>query len=337
MEKTDEKKLQKTFEKRNFYNIGDAGVIFLLSLTIPLLVGIVVLYIGFVVFNLTGVALGENWISTIYNYVAFSVPYVIVSQLTLLSVFLIFTASKKISFSACKLKVDKSIDPLTAVLCALLGVVMVALFMPLMEGSMKAMFASWNIFPSAEILPLNNVGWLLFYIVFFAIMPAIAEELIFRGVIFNGVKKSMGSKWAIGLSALLFTLAHADIIKFVYPMIMGVFFAIVVDKTGNIFYTMLIHLFNNITTIVVQYLMNIGVFAKLNISVWFVIISIVLALVGVGVFLLFYFFVLKKRKYKNEEDVESNSSPVVKAKIPISIYIGIAISVLILVINMVPA
>ena len=175
----------------------------------------------------------------------------------------------------------------------------------------------------------------MLWILIFAIVPAFCEELIFRGVVFNGLKKSLGSLPAIFLSALTFALVHQNIQQFIYPFIMGIVFAVIADKTGNIFYTMIMHLFNNITTITIQYMLNTGALnLDMPINAVYIIVSILLALVIGSLFFLFYWFYLKKHKAEEEEEVgEYNSNSIILAKIPLSLWAGWVISLFVLVIN----
>ena len=72
------------------------------------------------------------------------------------------------------------------------------------------------------------------YIVLFAILPAICEELIFRGVIFNGLRKNFSDTFAVIFSALLFALMHSSVMQLAYPFIMGIIFAIIVQQRQNL-------------------------------------------------------------------------------------------------------
>ena len=116
---------------------------------------------------------------------------------------------------------------------------------------------------------------------------------------------------------------------------MGIVFAVIADKTGNIFYTIIMHLFNNITTITIQYMLNTGALnLDMPINAVYIIVSILLALVIGSLFFLFYWFYLKKHKAEEEEEVgEYNSNSIILAKIPLSLWAGWAISLLVLVIN----
>lgn len=120
---------------------------------------------------------------------------------------------------------------------------------------------------------------------------------------------------------------------------MGCVFALVLNKTENLVYPFLMHLFNNITTVTIQYLMNVGAInLDLPINWVYILVSIVLALAVGGLFFLFYWFYLRKQEFdphveEGEEFIDSK--PMMLWKLPMTFYAGIIISVLLLVINLV--
>lgn len=77
-----------------------------------------------------------------------------------------------------------------------------------------------------------------------AVLPAIFEEMIFRGLLFKGLK-SFGSVGAVLLCGGLFALYHQNPAQTIYQFCCGVAFALVVLRAGSIFPTMLSHFLNN--------------------------------------------------------------------------------------------
>ncbi len=84
--------------------------------------------------------------------------------------------------------------------------------------------------------------WLVWAVV--AVMPAICEELFFRGFVMNGLR-DWGKWWALGVSSVLFGLAHASIYRFLPTALLGLLIGYTVWKTGSIFCGMIIHAANN--------------------------------------------------------------------------------------------
>jgi hypothetical protein len=77
-------------------------------------------------------------------------------------------------------------------------------------------------------------------IVSFAIMPAIFEELIFRGVIMTGHKRN-GMLKAVCISGLFFGMMHMDWFQLPYTFVGGMVFAIFVYCTNSIYSSMIAH------------------------------------------------------------------------------------------------
>ncbi len=85
-----------------------------------------------------------------------------------------------------------------------------------------------------------------------AVMPALCEELIYRGVLFRGYRKS--SVWiAVLLTAFLFGMMHMNLNQFSYAFVLGVLFAFVREITGSILPTVLLHIYINGKSVVVLY------------------------------------------------------------------------------------
>lgn len=102
---------------------------------------------------------------------------------------------------------------------------------------------------------INTPTTLILTLISSAIIPAIGEELLFRGVIFNALKEK-GSLYATIVSSLFFALFHFNLSQSIYPFLFGLILGFSYAKTKNILVPMLIHFFNNATNIVLQYFLN---------------------------------------------------------------------------------
>lgn len=57
-------------------------------------------------------------------------------------------------------------------------------------------------------------GWeLLLVFVSLVLFPSIVEELLFRGILFRGLRSSIGTVWAIAISSILFGIAHLEFLS----------------------------------------------------------------------------------------------------------------------------
>jgi len=81
--------------------------------------------------------------------------------------------------------------------------------------------------------------------VLFALMPAICEELAFRGFILSGFRH-LGYKWrAIFYSALFFGLSHAVLQQWMITGAVGLVLGLIAVQTGSIWPGMLFHMLHN--------------------------------------------------------------------------------------------
>lgn len=85
-----------------------------------------------------------------------------------------------------------------------------------------------------------------------AVMPALCEELIYRGILFQGYRKT-GVWIAVLLTAFLFGMMHMNLNQFSYAFILGLIFALVREITGSILPVVLLHIYINGKSVVVLY------------------------------------------------------------------------------------
>ncbi|MBE5740503.1 MAG: CPBP family intramembrane metalloprotease [Clostridiales bacterium] len=77
-----------------------------------------------------------------------------------------------------------------------------------------------------------------------AVLPAIFEEVIFRGLLFQGLR-AFGTVGSVLLCGGLFSLYHQNPAQTIYQFCCGAAFALVVVRSGSILPTMLSHFLNN--------------------------------------------------------------------------------------------
>ena len=77
-----------------------------------------------------------------------------------------------------------------------------------------------------------------------AIVPAFAEEFVFRGIVLNYLRKH-GDAFAIFTSALLFGAMHGNTTQIVFAFLLGLIFAFADVKTNSIIPSVIIHFVNN--------------------------------------------------------------------------------------------
>lgn len=83
---------------------------------------------------------------------------------------------------------------------------------------------------------------------FLAVLPALCEEFVFRGVMFQGYRRH-GLWKAVLISGLFFGLLHLNFNQFSYGFALGAVFAVLVEATGSLLASMLVHFMINFQTV----------------------------------------------------------------------------------------
>ena len=95
-----------------------------------------------------------------------------------------------------------------------------------------------------------------------AIVPAICEELFFRGVLLTWLKDSFRNKHlAVWLSAIVFSAIHVQFFGFFPRMLLGVYLGYIFLWTGSLWAPIIAHFLNNAIAVVAAFLHNIGYIA----------------------------------------------------------------------------
>ena len=84
-----------------------------------------------------------------------------------------------------------------------------------------------------------------------AVMPAIGEELLFRGFIMGTLKNKYKPVIAIWVTTLIFAAYHMSLIKMFTITIIGLGLTLAAYKSGSILASMLIHFLNNFFSVIV--------------------------------------------------------------------------------------
>lgn len=100
----------------------------------------------------------------------------------------------------------------------------------------------------------------LISIISFAVLPAVCEEFLFRGVIFKGLQNK-GKVFACTISSLMFAIYHMSIYQSIYPILFGLILAMVMHKENNLVYCSSMHFVNNLLTLTITYF-NLNLFSN---------------------------------------------------------------------------
>jgi len=98
----------------------------------------------------------------------------------------------------------------------------------------------------ALLLQMHQPAELLVNLLVFALLPAIGEELLFRGLIMRfSYNSNKNIHAAVLISALIFALAHPDAYNFIPILIAGILLGYIYYLTGSLWMSMLAHFMNN--------------------------------------------------------------------------------------------
>lgn len=90
-------------------------------------------------------------------------------------------------------------------------------------------------------------------VICFAVVPAIVEEFIFRGIILEEYLKE-GTRAAVLISSIYFALLHFSLGSVLYGFFFGIIFALVRIGTGNLSYTIIMHCLFNLINVLLSYI-----------------------------------------------------------------------------------
>lgn len=102
-------------------------------------------------------------------------------------------------------------------------------------------------------IPLTNVGQFILFTICYALLPAIFEEVFFRGVMLHGLKK-VKKVYAVLITALCFALYHGSLTQLVYQFIYGVALAFLTLKAKSIIPSIIVHFLNNFIILLIEFL-----------------------------------------------------------------------------------
>jgi hypothetical protein len=135
----------------------------------------------------------------------------------------------------------------------------------------------------------QSVGEFLLGLLVVAVIPAIGEELLFRGLVQRKLSEFINVHLAIWLTGIIFSAIHLQFYGFVPRMLLGVLFGYFYFWSGNLWLAIIGHFVNNAFTLSVIYFSNLNKI-KVNIeSQEAMPMSMVMVSVGLTLVLLYIF------------------------------------------------
>ena len=152
-----------------------------------------------------------------------------------------------------------------------------------------------------KFLKVSTIQGLLFNVLLISVIPAIGEELYFRGALQSVIRDWKGIKISIWLTAIVFSTIHFQFYGFVPRMLMGAFFGYLLFWSENMWVPIVAHFTNNVIAVLFYYfklngskLPDIDTIGVGN-TLWIGLVSGALGIVGI--------YSLKRRFYLQNEKV----------------------------------
>ncbi len=301
--------MKKEINYRKQYDDLDSGITYALAIIIPIAIGLILTLIFNSIASSKGIVNAQGVADFSQSPTMYTI-YMIIVSCSLLGIFFVYNKVARIDFKQASL-LKLKFGWVNAGVCIVIALVTLFGFNYLISYLTHLMsLVGYN--PDSSLpLPLDNAGWLILNLFVLAVIPAICEEFIYRGMILNGFRK-FGSIAAIFISALFFALAHGSAMQFFYQFVLGVVLAAVVIKTGSIIASMVVHFVNNATVLIYNYIyIQTGTDATTAFTPGMIVLSFALALAA-GILLWFLIAWLRERKIKildnSQEATDENLS-----------------------------
>lgn len=103
-------------------------------------------------------------------------------------------------------------------------------------------------------------------IIVVCILPAFTEEIVFRGTVAQSLAQSKNKLASLTVVGGLFALFHMNPAQTVHQFVLGAFMALLVFRSGSVWTSVIVHLFNNLTVVILD-LVGADAFFEAN-AIW---------------------------------------------------------------------
>ncbi len=233
-----------------------AGFVFMYILQVVLM-----LVTGFIVeLDLNNPPLWYQWVATIVNQGAF-----------VLAVLAFGAIAHKPLLQECK--INRKLHWKQILIIPAIVLVGIMAFLPLAQGFVQLIYIITKKAPAVS-MDIGTQWWeVLITIVLVSVLPAIGEEVLFRGGVARGLKRK-NYLFAILMSGLMFSIFHGNAAQTVHQFFIGMVFAYLYFVTGSLIASMLAHLLNNLFAVLFELaLANVNITLSLGaeIAIWVVV------------------------------------------------------------------
>lgn len=276
--------------QKNKYSTRDSSFAFILTLVVPYVLLFLILTIaGFF-----------TDIKNIGNTTFYKILTLTLSQVSFLLIYFFITKTGKTNFKTSL--PHKKINFKQILILLLISLCCLFLISPIVNVYDEFLI---SLGLNEMTLPLELNSPLNFFILLLTtgILAPISEELVFRGVIFSGLREK-NNKTAVLISSLMFMLVHMSLHQTFYQFLLGIILALIVLYTDNIISAIIVHFVNNSLVLLINYISP-SFFDYRFLSTNYIIIAIVLLLLGIFIIALLLNY-LKKIQDKNKSKEKIN-------------------------------
>jgi len=104
------------------------------------------------------------------------------------------------------------------------------------------------------LLKADSLGGLAINIVIVAILAALSEEFIFRGLLFKWLRDTISNlHWVVWITAILFSAIHLQFYGFIPRLLLGAWLGYLLIWTGSLWAPILAHFANNLMGVLLYY------------------------------------------------------------------------------------
>lgn len=297
---------EKTFKNNSYESVDAFRFFFFLVIAI-----FGVSFIFTIILNIIASTSGVSYEELSQREVVEVISYLI-TPVTIIIYFIVYHYVRKIKFKEA-FSDGQKISLLPISVSIVLAIIAIFLFTPLMN-LVDYLFASKgylvdDTIPMQEKMQ-SSLGYFALGLLIYALLPAIAEEIAFRGVIQRSLLSKYSGFTAIFFSTLMFVLLHGSLQQTVYQLIVGIMLGYMACVGGSILYSIILHFLNNALVLVFGCFDIVGYLAKGN-TIYYNIFSMIfpvciflLGVVLVGIL----FWVMKYLRNKNFFRYESKTA-----------------------------
>ena len=209
----------------------DAGLAYTLAAVIPVVISFVVVWIF-------SASMGEGFASSdTYLFVSYLIPQVCLAGVSLF----FFRSNQKTLLARSVYRPCKWYYFLLA-----LGLSFGLLSLSELNGYFIQLLEMIGYHLPESTIPPTNGWYLLPALLIIAVLPAVFEETLFRGIQVGSMQQSgWGTCAIVFISGAMFSLFHGNPAQTIYQFICGAIYALLAVRSGSILPTMLAHFANN--------------------------------------------------------------------------------------------